>query len=185
MWSGSSSWWLTERRGGVLSKFLGDGALIYFPEHHGSPRWQGAVCCARLCLDLGGALSVLSADWRRRGLTIDLTTRAGVASGYCAIGDWGSGPRLDYTPIGTPVNLASRLQSVAPAAGILLAANTAALLAEDAVLVERIRPGKRLTVKGFGGCMVHELSANVRANSNAPRTLNGQDLSQGLSGGED
>jgi class 3 adenylate cyclase len=165
---------VTEQRGGILRKFLGDGALIYFPERAGSAdeRWQCAVRCARLCLDLGSALHALSADWRRRGLSIDLVTRAGMASGYCAIGDWGCASRLDYTPIGTPVNLASRLQSLAPESGILLAANTAALLSEDAGFTDRLQPGIRMDIRGFGGCMVHELrgSANVRANSDSTRT---------------
>lgn len=173
---------LAERQGGVLSKFLGDGVLIYFPEHDGSERRQCAVRCARLCLDLGEALDTLSAGWRRRGLVIDLTTRAGLASGYCAIGDWGSGLRLDYTPIGTPVNLASRLQSAAPESGILVAANTAALLAEDAGIKDRIGQGRRLPVRGLGGCMAYELSANVRANPMWTSAHDGKDFSQGLQG---
>ena len=178
---------LAERRGGVLAKILGDGALVYFPEQRSSQRfsprapdesvcsqgagpharearWQSAARCAWLCIDIGAALTALSGDWRRRGLSIDLKTRAGVASGYCAIGDWGSGPRLDYTPIGAAVNLASRLQGLAPESGILLAANTAALVAEDPALAKRLEVGRMREIRGFGGCMVHGLSANVRAN---------------------
>ena len=36
-----------------------------------------------------------------------------IASGDCAIGSWGEGERLDFTVIGTPVNLAQRLQTEA------------------------------------------------------------------------
>jgi class 3 adenylate cyclase len=173
---------LTESRGGVLSKFLGDGALIYFSAALEEDRWESAVRCARLCLDFSERLDLLAGHWRRRGLTVDLTARAGMASGYCALGDWGSGDRLDYTLIGTPVNLASRLQAAAPESGVLLAGAAAALVCEDADLAARLGPARTIPVRGLGECMVHELtaSANVRANSISTPRVHGKDLSEGL-----
>jgi class 3 adenylate cyclase len=153
-----------------LSKFLGDGVLVYFPEPQGTKqeqRWQAAVSCALLCLDLQPALQALAATWRRRGLSVALETRAGIASGFCAIGDWGGdGGRLDYTLIGTAVNLASRLQAEAPAGGVLLSAASAGLISEDVRLAGLLAPGQVRQIKGVGACMVHELgaSAKVRAN---------------------
>jgi class 3 adenylate cyclase len=177
---------LTERRGGVLSKFLGDGVLVYFPEPPGAKqeqRWQAAVSCALLCLDLRPALQALAATWRRQGLSVDLETRAGIASGFCAIGDWGgvgSGGRLDYTLIGTAVNLASRLQAEAPAGGVLLSAASARLISEDIRLAGLLAPGQVREIKGIGACMVHELgaSAKVRANQKVDSrgTRNGSKL---------
>ncbi len=41
--------------------------------------------------------------------------RAGVASGYCSVGDFGADERIEYTMIGTAVNLASRLEAFAAA----------------------------------------------------------------------
>lgn len=175
---------LTAKRGGVLSKFLGDGVLVYFPEalqDRQGGRRQAAVSCALLCLDLPPALQALAASWRRQGLSVGLETRAGIASGFCAIGDWGGGgdpadcesggdqsgsARLDYTLIGTAVNLASRLQAEAPPGGVLLSAASARLINEDAWLASRLASGRTLQIKGVGACMVHELgaSAKVRAN---------------------
>lgn len=173
---------LTESRGGVLSKFLGDGALIYFPASRTDQRWESAARCARLCLELSDRLDQLAVHWRRRGLSVDLTTRVGMASGYCAIGDWGSGQRLDYTLIGTAVNLASRLQALAPESGVLLASNSATLVSEDADLAAGLGPVRLVPVRGLGECMVHELtaSANVRANSKSTPGVHGKDLSEGL-----
>ena len=160
---------LTEQRGGILNKFLGDGVLIYFPEGAGdSPdeRWRAAARCAQLCLDLGPGLNELAATWRRRGLTVDLHARSGIASGYCAIGDWGGGDRIDFTLIGTPVNLASRLQAQAPPGGVLLSTASAALIREDLPLAECLGAEEMRQIKGFGTCLVHELTASdkVRAN---------------------
>ncbi len=160
---------LAERRGGIISKFLGDGVLIYFPEPDGADsagRSRAAVQCARLCLDVQPGLRSLADGWLRDGLAVSLDTRAGISSGYCAIGDWGGGARLDYTLIGTPVNLASRLQAAAATEGVLLSASAAALLKEDLQMVHRVSAAIELDLKSFGVCVVHELSgsAKVRAN---------------------
>lgn len=178
---------LTERRGGVLGKFLGDGVLVYFPEGKETApeeRWRDAASCARLCLDLGAALPELARLWRRQGLSTDLIARAGIACGYCAIGDWGAGARLDYTIIGNPVNLASRLQAAAAPGGVLLSAEAAALVREDRMLADGVGAPRSAEIKGFGRCMVHELtaSAKVRASLSAgsPASNHGQDLPEGV-----
>jgi class 3 adenylate cyclase len=155
----------TERRGGVVGKFLGDGVLVYFADSAGASaadRWRGACACARLCLELLPALVALERAWQRRGLSLSLGVRAGVASGFCAIGDWGGGARLDYTPIGMPVNLASRLQALAEPGSVLLTAATAALLAEDPELVGRLEPLGPRSIKGAGSVVVHRLNASAK-----------------------
>jgi class 3 adenylate cyclase len=173
---------LAGARGGTVGKWLGDGALVYFLESGSMSRSEAAAGCAELCLVLGDTLEALSADWRRRGLTANLTTRSGIASGYCAIGDWGWDQRLDFTLIGNPVNLASRLEAEATESGAVICAATAALLEEDGKLADRIGPVRQLTVRGFGQCMVHELlpSANVRAIREPGISRHGKDLPQGL-----
>lgn len=159
---------LTERRGGVVGKFLGDGVLIYFADAPDAPaddRWQGAAACARVCLELSPALDALSRGWRQRGLSLQLSVRCGLASGCCAIGDWGGGERLDYTLIGMPVNLASRLQAQAEAGTVVMTGTTAALVASDPELAGRLEERGRRHVRGIGSVVVHAFSpsAKVRA----------------------
>jgi class 3 adenylate cyclase len=55
----------------------------------------------------------LNAAARTRGIAATLGVRSGAASGYCSVGDFGAGKRLEYTMIGAPVNLASRLEGLA------------------------------------------------------------------------
>lgn len=52
----------------------------------------------------------------------------GIATGYCTVGNFGSDQRLDYTVLGSPVNLAARLQGLAEPKGILLDQNTLSLV---------------------------------------------------------
>ncbi len=132
----------------VLGKFLGDGVLVYYPET--ASRSEDAARCLALVLALPEHLSNLADRWRSRGQLLELEFRAGVASGYCAVGDWGGEGRLDHTVIGDAVNLASRLQEAAPAGGALLAASTAALLEADASAAARLDEPQRLVLKGMG-----------------------------------
>lgn len=163
---------LTSCHGGELGKFLGDGVLVYFAESAdarqaapGSARVLAAAGCIRLARALGGALDDLSRSWRGRGLGLSLELRVGVASGYCALGDWGGQNRLDYTLIGTPVNLASRLQALAKPGSVLVSSATASLIAQVPELGGFLGAPQRLQVKGLGVVVVHEVngSAKVRA----------------------
>ena len=154
--------------GGFEHKFV----LVYFPESSEAPgtaerppRVRAAVGCARLSRNLEPELFALSGNWRRRGLGLRLASRVGIASGYCALGDWGGSGRLDYTLIGTPVNLASRLQALAAPGAPLLCSATAALIGQDPEAASHLGASRNLEVRGLGPVVVHELSgsAKVRA----------------------
>jgi hypothetical protein len=71
--------------------------------------------------------------------------RIGINTGFCTVGNFGSGDRMDYTIIGNEVNLAARLESLVEAGGILLAHETHSLV-KDTVMAEE---GDTLTVKGL------------------------------------
>ncbi len=158
---------LTQDHGGVLGKFLGDGVLVYFPENAEAEgpeadRSMAAAACARFAMALSPGLETLARTWRQRGLLVRVSTRVGMASGYCALGDWGDARRLDYTLIGTPVNLASRLQALAESGGIVLSGTSAALVAQDGEVARCLGGPRSCSVKGFGAVMVHELSASAK-----------------------
>ena len=142
---------VTRRSGGTVSKVVGDGALLVFGEEGtGSHRQlvaQALDCCRRLT----GELDRLTANWRDRGLPGAARVKVGMASGYCSLGDWGGGGRLEYTVIGHPVNLASRLQDLAAPGDVLMCERTA-LLAEVP-----LGPVERSRLKGLGEVPFHRL----------------------------
>jgi class 3 adenylate cyclase len=151
---------LVTRYGGELGKILGDGALIYFPEN--GNRAMDARQCLLMLRELPALLDELNNDWRQQGHLAELAVRVGVASGYCALGDWGgdSDDRLDHCVIGDCVNLAARLQQAAEPGGGLVCEVTAALMASQRAGLEngRLLGDRRwLTLKGLGQTPVYPL----------------------------
>ncbi len=159
-----------ERCGGEVSKLLGDGVLVVFgagapgPEAGGSSRRDRALGAVAFCRSAPALLAALSETWSRRGELVDLSVRSGVASGYCTLGDRGGAGRLDFTLVGTPVNLASRLQGRAEPGGMLVDAATAALL-HGAI---RLGPPRTLDLRGLGPQRAHAVAAVAEPASGAP-----------------
>ena len=69
--------------------------------------------------------------WRDKGIAKPLNARIGIHTGVCTVGNFGSDLRLDYTVLGSPVNLAARLESMAEPNTILIDENTKNLIEED------------------------------------------------------
>jgi adenylate cyclase len=145
---------LAERHGGEVVKVLGDGVLIAFGLDARNDRRLLVAGAAELCGGMRVLVAALERRWRARGDLIELGTRAGIASGHCTVGDWGSADHLEFTVIGTPVNRASRLQAHAAVDGVLLDASSAAL-AEGAFAVGEPRP---LELKGLGAVTAYRLA---------------------------
>jgi adenylate cyclase len=131
--------------GGTIDKFIGDAVMIFF----GDPETEGdaadAVKCAKMALAMQQRVKELQSVWQSKGVIRPLKVRMGIASGYCTVGNFGSEQRLDYTALGGPVNLASRLQDATEADTILVSEATQ-LLIKDSVDIEFM---SEITPKGF------------------------------------
>ncbi|MGE3309990.1 MAG: adenylate/guanylate cyclase domain-containing protein [Limisphaerales bacterium] len=111
---------VAQRHGGTLDKFIGDAVMVFF----GDPSTAGAEEDARRCLRM--ARDMLAAARRRNTLI-----RIGVHSGECVVGNFGSEEQVNYTIIGTVVNVASRLQTASQPGRILVSEATRNLLGSD------------------------------------------------------
>jgi len=125
--------------GGTIDKFIGDAVMVFF----GAPEFENdtihAERCVRMALEMRDALIPLRDEWLRKGIPGKFQVRAGINSGICTVGNFGSDQRMDYTIIGNQVNMASRLESIAPPDCIYLSDATYALI-EDLVTAEFIGP---------------------------------------------
>jgi adenylate cyclase len=131
--------------GATIDKYVGDAILAFF----GDPESKGIKEDARACVNMAVAMQrrmrELQHEWRDAGLEKPFALRIGISTGYCTVGNFGSEDRMDYTIIGSQVNLASRLQSYAEPGSILISHETYALV-KDALLAEE-QPA--IQAKGF------------------------------------
>jgi adenylate cyclase len=99
------------RYGGTLDKFMGDGLMAFWgaplPLEDHAPR---AVTAA---LEMLAAVEALNRDLGSEEGGIRLDIGIGINTGEAVVGQIGSLSRkVDYTAVGDPVNLASRLESM-------------------------------------------------------------------------
>ena len=125
--------------GATIDKYIGDAILAFF----GDPETRGvkedAIACVNMAIAMQKRMRELQVEWRDSGLQKPFQLRIGINTGYCTVGNFGSEDRMDYTIIGSEVNLASRLQSHAELGGILLSHETYSLI-KDHVLAEERTP---------------------------------------------
>jgi len=116
------------RHEGTLGGFEGDGLMIYFNDPIPAP--DHASRAVAMAKDMRSGFAPLEKDWERRGVRLGLGI--GVATGYATLGRIGYEGRYDYSPIGTTVNLASRLCDEAKPGAILASQRTVAAASIDA-----------------------------------------------------
>jgi adenylate cyclase len=101
--------------GGTVNQLLGDGVMAIFgaPIPHEDHAWRAAEAALDLRIS-GSDLDVPGIGGTR------LSMRVGIATGDVIVGHIGSERRVDYTAVGSPVNLAARLQALADTGDILI-----------------------------------------------------------------
>jgi len=111
--------------GGTIDKYIGDAILIFFGDPESSGHQGDAIKCVSMAIDMQKRMKELRNKWIKDfGLEKPLSARIGISTGYCSVGNFGSASRLDYTVIGSAVNLAARLQTSCKEDGILLSKDT-------------------------------------------------------------
>ncbi|MBO9449963.1 adenylate/guanylate cyclase domain-containing protein [Tropicibacter sp. R16_0] len=134
------------QHGGTLDKFIGDAVVVYFGDtDDGRTAQENAINCVQMALAMRARVSKLRMAWREQGLDDTIDLRIGINTGFCTVGNFGSDQRMDYTIIGSEVNLAARLEAAAEAGGILLAQETYALV-KGAI---QAAPAGTVMAKGF------------------------------------
>lgn len=119
---------------GTLDKFIGDAVMVFFGAPTSNGVQQDAVNCIKMALEMQEKLIELNKSWK---LASTLKMRIGINTGYVTVGNFGSDIRLEYTIIGTPVNVASRLEHACPAGGVLISHDTAQYVKDYFVLAEQ------------------------------------------------
>ena len=132
--------------GGTIDKFIGDALMIFFGDPETKGPQEDAKQCVQMALEMQDLMSQLSGYWSKNySLKKNLKIRIGINTGFCTVGNFGSLDRIDYTAIGSTVNLASRLESMADPGSILISEDTFALVNN----YFSFQKPKEVKVKGF------------------------------------
>ena len=105
------------RHGGTLDKFIGDAVMAQWGAPIGEPDDCDRAMMA--AMDMMDELDRLNARWQTEGRPT-LQIGIGLNVGEVFAGNIGSDRRLEYTVIGDPVNISSRLCGAAAAGEILI-----------------------------------------------------------------
>ena len=133
---------IIQTRGGDIDKFIGDAIMAIFEDAPDQDE-PHALRAVRAAWEMQRALDVFNAT---TGRDPGLQMRIGVNTGVAVRGDIGSRyVRRDYTAIGDTVNRAQRHESNAPKGGVLLSADTYALVREHV----HVTPMEGLHLKGI------------------------------------
>ncbi len=122
---------------GSLDKYIGDGLMAVF----GAPieKKDDAERAILAAKEMRKQLAAMMAETGGKRKRFDI--RIGINTGRVVAGNIGSPKRMDYTVIGDPVNIASRLESIAKANQILIGEETYKAV-KDKFEIRKIGPTK-------------------------------------------
>jgi len=92
---------------GTVDKFIGDAIMAFWGAPLSDDEAPYHACLS--ALEMQSRLDRLQPKLRKIG-NVEIHQRVGVNTGLCTVGNMGSELKLNYTAIGDPVNLASRLE---------------------------------------------------------------------------
>lgn len=126
---------------GTIDKFMGDAVMAFWNAPLDHPDHARAACRAALKMRDGvEALNIeRRAEAKKDGTEfMEIRFGIGIATGSCMVGNMGSDTRFDYTAMGDPVNLASRLEGQSSTYGktVIVGSATRELVQDDFAFVE-------------------------------------------------
>jgi class 3 adenylate cyclase len=128
---------VVEAHGGVVDKYLGDGLMALFgaPVHHSDQ----AARAVRAAIQMQNEMSALDGERVAMGDT-PIRVAVGIHTGPAVAGNVGSPNRLNYTAVGSSVNLAMRLCQAAGPGEILVSEAVSTAVESRKLKVESEQP---------------------------------------------
>ena len=114
------------KHGGTLDKFIGDAVMVFFGDPETKGEKEDAEACVRMALDM-----IQEAN------AMEIEIRVGINTSPAFVGNFGTKDQMNYTIIGSAVNLAARLENNSDPGKILISHPTYELVKEDFWCEER------------------------------------------------
>ena len=160
-----------EKKGGAVDKFIGDAVMAHWGAAYtsGSPQ-QDAFNCVYSALMMRKALYYMNRERKANDPgNPPIRIGCGINTGIVTAGQIGSDLRMEYTVIGDPVNLASRVEALTKPLGadILITENTWRLVGSSFITEEM----PSVTVKGKEKPIRIFAVVNHKKTARGPKTM--------------
>lgn len=133
-----------EQHHGIVDKFVGDSAMLIFDRQNSPEKSVSDALAAFHCVMKG-----INHRNRNKGLNSNpIDVAAGIHRGTALVGAFGDDRRLEFTALGTPVNVASRFESYAKKQNLQLVISNSSVDADDQNFDEFIDLGE-IPVRGL------------------------------------
>ncbi len=128
--------------GATVDKYIGDAIMIFFGDPHSRGVSEDAIECVKMAVAMQERVNELQTEWQTAGFTKPFKISIGIHTGYCTVGNFGTENRMEYTIIGSSVNLASRIETNAKPDSIYISEDTYLLVknAFKCIPVETVTP---------------------------------------------
>lgn len=136
---------IASKHKGTIDKFMGDAVMVIFGDADSAGVKADCLRSLAMAIEMRRKMKELQNTWYNQGIKQPLQIRMGINTGFCTVGSFGTSHYMDYTVLGTNVNLASRLESAAEPGEILVSHETWSLIKE----VVMCRDKGEIKVKGF------------------------------------
>jgi adenylate cyclase len=129
---------------GTVSEFMGDGILSFFGAPlHSVDDPERAVACA---IEMQNAISEVNAEHKHSKIKLpEIAMGIGINTGEVVVGNIGSERRASYGAVGTPINVAYRIESLSVGGQILVSSTTYEKVKNHV----KIRGAKEVKFKGI------------------------------------
>ncbi len=131
--------------GATIDKYVGDMVMGFL----GAPTSEGlqndALSCMKMILEIQKEMKVFRKRQKEDGVLHPFFIQCGISTGFVTVGNFGSSHRMDYTIIGSFVNLAARLCSACKRNEILITEETF-ILTNKYIQTKR---AQKIKAKGF------------------------------------
>ncbi len=107
---------------GFVDKFIGDGLLCFFGDP--IPHPDHALRSVRAAIEMQRAVRDLGPEIQEKLGLDPIVIRIGINTGFVIVGNMGSAERMEYTVLGSEVNLAQRLEASATPGQIMISHKT-------------------------------------------------------------
>ncbi len=102
---------IIESKDGTIARFMGDGIMAFFGAPAKMEAQEQAIRAVEAAVFMQKKMFELEKKWLNSGIDHTLKLRLGISQDYATVGNMGSSHLMEYTALGSAVNLASRLET--------------------------------------------------------------------------